>query len=754
MPRPSPVLSSPPPITPAPRSLTRCVTRSLVRCLWGLALLFAVGATLRGADLADGWQTANAAESAPVSTTGHSVATLITDTDTTDGKTPQHVALRLKLQDGWHTYWRNPGDAGEAPDVTVTADGALNGKTTTILWPTPHRIPDATLMSYAYTGDVVLPMVLALHPAQDETTASGPTTLKAHASWLVCENVCVPEEADLTVTLQPGPAHPSAQAALFTAAAEASPVPSPYAATVSADGVLSIHGAGLSARSVQDAWFMPDQRGLIDQAAPQAFAVQDGTVTLRLKRLPDFKPSQTLNGLLVLKDAAGSERALSLTAKPGAAVGGTPSAGGANTGAAPSLTGKLAQAGFLQQVAFAFLGGMILNLMPCVFPILAMKALSLARLGKAERRTQVTSAACYSLGVMVTFLALGGVMMGLRIAGAAADWGFQFQSPLFVTLVTWLLFAMALNLLGVFEFMPVTAGSSMTSHAHGHWHDIVTGILAVVVATPCTAPFMGVAIAGALSGPPAMGLIVFAAMGLGLAAPYLLLTTVPGLAARLPRPGAWMQYLRQFLAFPLLGSCVWLLWVAALEGGASVVLLLATGLVLLSFAAWIYGVAQVKLIQQGHTRTSTALHGLALLGLLAALALVPALRHQSAAPATGGGLTSGLPKGTEPFSEARLKELHAAGKPVFVDMTAAWCITCLVNERVALDIPGTQAAFAAHGVTVLRGDWTNHDPAISAFLKAHGRDGVPFYLYVPASGPEVVLPQILTPGLVTSTLEQ
>ncbi|WP_212373467.1 protein-disulfide reductase DsbD family protein [Acetobacter persici] len=712
-----------------------------------MALLFAVCATVGGAGLTGAWQQACAAESAPVSTTGHSVATLITDTDTTDGRAPLHVALRLKLQQGWHTYWRNPGDAGEAPAVTVTADGGATGKASTIIWPTPHRIPDASLMSYAYTGDVVLPMALALQPAAAQP--SGPTTLKAHASWLVCENVCVPEEADLSVTLQPGPAHPSAEAPLFAAAADATPVPSPYAATVAADGVLSVTGHGLSARSVQDAWFMPDQQGLIDQAAAQNFAAQDGGLTLHLKRLPDFAANQPLSGVLVLKDAAGSERALALSASPVAAA-----AQGASEATSSSFTGKLAQAGFLQQVAFAFLGGLILNLMPCVFPILAMKALSLARLGKAERRTQVTSAACYSLGVMVTFLALGGVMMGLRVAGAAADWGFQFQSPLFVTLVTWLLFAMALNLLGVFEFMPVTAGSSLSTHTHGHWHDVVTGILAVVVATPCTAPFMGVAIAGALSGPPAMGLIVFAAMGLGLAAPYLLLTTVPGLAARLPKPGAWMQYLRQFLAFPLLGSCVWLLWVAALEGGASIVLLLATGLVLLGFAAWMYGVAQVKLIQQGHTRASTALHGLALLGLLGALALVPALRHQSAAPATSGSLTSGLPKGTEPFSEARLKELHAAGKPVFVDMTAAWCITCLVNEKVALDIPGTQAALAARGVTVLRGDWTNHDPAISAFLKAHGRDGVPFYLYVPANGPEVVLPQILTPGLVTSTITQ
>lgn len=722
----------------APSTGVRSLDRTVLRSFWSLRA-FALAALCAGVGgVFDLSHPAQASESAAVSTE-HSVATLITDTDTTDGTTPLHVALRLKLQPGWHTYWQNPGDAGEATAVALTADGHLTGKTDHIDWPTPQRIRDASLMSYAYTGDVVLPLTLPLQQVSDAKTPD--TTLKAHASWLVCASVCVPEEAELTLTLPAGAATPSAQAPLFARAAQATPVPSPYQASISSDGTLRLTGQDLSPRAVKEAWFMPDKPGLIDQAAPQTEQIEDGSILFHLKRLPDFAVSQPLSGIVVLKDAAGSEHALTQTA---AAI----------AGPAPSVsagTSGLQTVGFLQQVAFAFLGGLILNLMPCVFPILAMKALSVAKLGKAERRTQITSAGCYALGVMVTFLALGGIMMALRVAGAAEGWGFQFQSPLFVTAITWLLFAMALNLLGVFEFLPVSVGGSATPR-HGHLHDVLTGILAVVVATPCTAPFMGVAIAGALSGPPVAGLSVFAAMGLGLAAPYLLLTTVPGLAARMPRPGPWMQYLRQFLAFPLLGSCVWLLWVASLEGGASVVLLLATGLVLLGFAAWLYGVAQARLIQQGHTRTNAALHGLALMGLLAALALLPALRH----PATGQAASSasGLPKGVEPFTEARFKELKAAGKPVFVDMTAAWCITCLVNERVALDVPSTQAAFAAQGITTLRGDWTNHDPAISAFLKAHGRDGVPFYIYSPAHGPDTVLPQILTPGLVIGTIEQ
>ncbi|MCG4259761.1 thioredoxin family protein [Acetobacter senegalensis] len=743
--------SVPPDQTAAPR------TRAVLRSLWAagaFALLAAVAMVAAEACLPQ----AQAAESAAVSTE-HSVATLITDSDTADGSTPLRVALRLKLQPGWHTYWQNPGDAGEATAVTITAEGGLTGKTDAIQWPTPQRIRDASLMSYAYTGDVVLPLSLPLHAAKEaasaeKTSATGagsgtgaPTTLKAHASWLVCASVCVPEEADLSLPLATGAPHPSAQTPLFEAATQATPVPSPYTATLAADGTLRVSGQDLSPRAVKEAWFMPDKPGLIDQAAPQNEAVQNGAVELHLKRLPDLASTQSLSGILVLKDAAGSEHALYQTAKP--APGAT--AGVAARGGSATAASSLTQAEFGQQVVFAFLGGLILNLMPCVFPILAMKALSVAKLGKAERRTQITSAGCYALGVMVTFLALGGLMMALRVAGAAEGWGFQFQSPVFVTLITWLLFGMALNLLGVFEFMPVSGGVSGTPR-HGHWHDVLTGILAVVVATPCTAPFMGVAIAGALSGPPVAGLAVFAAMGLGLAAPYLLLTAIPGLAARMPRPGPWMQYLRQFLAFPLLGSCVWLLWVAALEGGASVVLLLATGMVLLSFAAWLYGVAQTRLIQQGHTRTNAALHGLALLGLLGALALIPALLHQQGS-AAASPQTSALPKGVEPFSTARFEALKAAGKPVFVDMTAAWCITCLVNERVALDVPATQQAFAKQGITVLRGDWTNHDPAISAFLKERGRDGVPLYIYSPAHGPEVTLPQILTPGLVISTLE-
>ena len=672
-----------------------------------------------------------AAESPQVKT-GHSIASLITASDTVDAHSRLHIALRLQLQNGWHTYWQNPGDAGDPPAITIKADGALQGSTQTIQWPVPQRIPDSSLMSYAYTGDVILPLELPLQSADQK---SDKVNITAHASWLVCEHVCVPEEADLALTLGKGTPAPSAQAPLFEQTLQHMAVPSPYTATFSSNGILQLTGKDLSPTSVSDAWFMPEQQGKIAEAAAQKPIISNGSVTLHLKPTADFSALPSLSGIVVLKDKAGTERALQVKANPGTVTD-------------TSENTRTVSAGFMRQMLFAFIGGLILNLMPCVFPILAMKALAITRLGHAARQEQILSAACYAGGVIGSFTLLGATMMAARLTGSAAGWGFQFQSPLFVGMICWLLFAMALNLLGVFSFSAVSINSAPHTH-HSLWNDILTGVLAVVVASPCTAPFMGVAIAGALSGPPIAGLTVFAALGLGLALPYLLIAIFPSCARMLPRPGAWMIYLRQFLAFPLLASCVWLLWVATLEGGASIVALLGSGMVLLGGAAWVYGLAQTRQNTLSD-RKRFALHGLALLALLGALSLLPVLRQQAAAPSSTQGMT--LPEGVEAFSTTRLQTLHDSGKGVFVDMTAAWCITCLVNERVALDVPEVREAFKTQNVTLLRGDWTTHDAAITAFLRQHGRDGVPFYLFIPANGAPITLQQVLTPGLVIKTI--
>jgi thiol:disulfide interchange protein DsbD len=340
--------------------------------------------------------------------------------------------------------------------------------------------------------------------------------------------------------------------------------------------------------------------------------------------------------------------------------------------------------------------------------------------------------------VLVTFAGLAGALLAAREAGIAAGWGFQFQSPVFVAVLAWLLFGIGLNLSGVYEIGHGLAGAGHGLAARGgHLGSFFTGLLAVVVATPCTAPFMGVAVAAALGAPAMIGVLIFLAMGLGLASPTLMLAALPGAARWAPRPGRWMVVLRQALAFPMYGASAWLVWVASQETGSGGVLAILAGLVLLGFAAWAYGAA--------HGR-----HGAgARFGRVAALAAVvgalAALRPLAdSAPATRAETAE---SGVEPFSTERLAELRAEGRPVFVNMTAAWCVTCKINESVAITTPAVRAAFDAGNVAYLKGDWTRQDPEITAFLRAHGREGVPLYVYFPPDhGAPTVLPQILTQG--------
>ncbi|MFS3135701.1 protein-disulfide reductase DsbD family protein [Gluconacetobacter sacchari] len=677
-----------------------------------------------------------AAESA-AQTSERDVATLVADTDHYRPGAALHVGLRLRLKPGWHTYWINPGDAGEAPTLSVQASGGAGGASGAIAWPAPERLRDGPLMSYGYTGDVLLPAELRPSGAGD-----APMVLKATAEWLVCAAVCVPEQGQFTLTLPPGEPAPSAEAPLFARAAAARPVASPFAATIAPDGTLRLTGEGLTRAAVREAWFMPLTTGAIDQDADQALTVADGTLTLALKPGDAFHAAPTLDGVLMLRDPAGETRALSVSARPGPAM--------ASAGAAVPAPDRAV--GGARMLLLAFAGGLILNLMPCVFPVLMMKAMALTRLAGAHVMARLAGAGAYAAGVVGAFMVLGGVMLALRAAGAVAGWGFQFQSAAFVAAVCWLLFAVALNLLGVFGMgngIAALGGAGVTRG--GYMGDAMTGVLAVLVATPCTAPFMGAAIAGALTAPAWMAMAVFVAMGAGLAAPYLVLAGVPALARHLPRPGAWMDILRQALAFPILATCVWLMWVLALQAGATAIAVLGAGLVLVGLAAWLTGLAQGMAMGDGPARRVRLCRALALTALALAVAMLPGLRAGRA----GTGLVASGPAGTEAFSPARLAALQAQGRPVFVDMTAAWCISCLVNERVALSSAPVQAAFRDRHVVYMKGDWTNRDTTISAFLEAHGRAGVPFYVYYPPGNTQGrVLPQILTSGLVLEALKE
>ena len=671
-----------------------------------------------------------AEEESNLVSTPHDTASLVSATDGFVPGQDLRLGLRLRLAPGWHSYWSNPGDAGEAPTIAITASGAASGTAGTIDWPAPRRLPDGPLMSYGYTGDVVLPVTLR---PSGQAGAAGSLHLAATADWLACANVCVPEHGVFRLDLpqlqgagqaassdqaaSSSQAAPSSQAPLFAVAQARRPLPSPFPAALSRDGVLTLSGSGLGPQSVRDAWFFPSAPGLIDQAAAQKVSVTPGQVAIALRPVPGASGAKPLDGLVVLRDPAGNESFLSVDAPPGTAASGTAT----GWSALPRL------------MLLALLGGIVLNLMPCVFPVLAMKALALSRMSGAARREMRLSAGFYTAGVMVAFAALGALMLGLRAAGSAVGWGFQFQSAVFVAGTCWLLFAVGLNLAGLFEIGAGVAGVGQgLAGRRGHGGDFAIGLLAVLVATPCTAPFMGVAIAGAFAAPAVIGMAVFLAMGVGLALPYVVFALLPGLAARLPRPGTWMVVLRQALAFPVFASCAWLAWVTSIEGGDHGVLVLASGMVLLALAGWLLGLSQRLRAGRAVSMTGAAIC------TLAALALLPSL-----AGARLPGMK--LDAGAEAFSETRLAALRSEGRPVFVDMTAAWCVTCLVNERIALSPATVRTAFAAHHVATLRGDWTSRDARITDFLRAHDRDGVPFYVYYPSGGGAGrVLPQILT----------
>jgi thiol:disulfide interchange protein DsbD len=661
-----------------------------------------------------GWAQESAAVTSPRAT-----VTLLADRSAVAPGEPFRLMLHQRLAPGWHTYWQNPGDAGAPPEITF--DWARPGwEAGPLQFPAPSRKPFGPLMNFGYSGEVAL--LLDVTPPRDLRPGDY-VTITADATWLVCADVCIPEEGRFTLGLDVAAAALPAHAARFREAEAALPRAAPFEARFAfagPRGALTIRGQGFSPAAIREASFFPDAPGVIDNAPEQRLTRREGEITLDLTRGPAEPPAR-LAGVLTLTDAAGVRGAYLVEATPG--------------GPPPASPLPL-----WQVLAFAALGGLILNLMPCVFPVLAMKAMAMAKLGGAARGAIRAEAAAYTAGVVVTFLAVGGAMLALRAAGAGAGWGFQFTYPAFVAGMAWLMLAVGLNLSGVFQVGGSIGAGQGLAERGGAVGSFFTGVLAVVVATPCTAPFMATAIGAALVMPPAATLAIFGAMGLGLALPYALLGVFPAVGRFLPRPGAWMERLRQFLAFPMYAAAAWLVWVLAQQSGPDGVLTALVGAVLVALAAWAWGVAQ----QSGRTprRLSEAL---ALAAVLGALALLPLL---GTAPPAAAAATQG-----EAWSASRLAELRAEGRPVFVNLTAAWCISCKVNERVAIQTDAVQRAFEAGGVVQLTGDWTRGDAAITALLREHGRDGVPLYLLYPAGGgAPLILPQILTEGILLGAL--
>lgn len=651
----------------------------------------------------------------PSVTSPRATVSLVTETDQVAPGQPFRLGLRFRLAPGWHIYWSNPGDAGTPPDLALTL--SPGGQAGDIAWPAPVRLPQGPVMSFGYRGNVLLPVTVI------PSAAPSALDIEAKASWLVCHEDCIPEEGVFRLTLASGRPAPSAEAPLFADADRRMPVSSPFPATITADGRLSL--SGVSAASVHDAWFFPAVWGQVDQSAAQPLEKARDSLSLALKPGPEFKPDAPLTGVLVIDDPSGGQSFLSVTAHPGAASN------------APAW----------RMLGLALLGGLVLNLMPCVFPILAIKAMAVAQLSGAQKAIVRAQGLAYLAGVLIAFAALAAVTLAARATGQALGWGGQFQSPAFVAAMAWLLFAIGLNLSGVFSLGQGVAGIGQDlTQRKGMVGSLFTGLLAVVVATPCTAPFMGAAIATAITQRPPLLVATFLALGLGFAAPFAVLAAAPSLATLLPRPGRWMDVLKQTLAFPMYAAAGWLIWVESRQSGSDGLALAIAGVVLVGMACWAWGQAQAA--DGGWGRRLAGVASVAAVLTAAVVLAGLGTASVSSAAATGGEAAA------EKFSAARLAALRAEGRPVFVNMTASWCVICLVNERVALGTETVRHEFARRGIDYLKGDWTRRDPEITAFLREHARDGVPLYVFYPGGhAPPSVLPQILTEATVLTEID-
>jgi len=688
-----------------------------------------------------------AAAAQPVNT-GHIQAELVAATQGIAPGQTIHVALRQKIQKDWHTYWRNAGDSGEATKITWTLPPGWTASDFT--WPTPHRLPVGPLVNYGYEGEVLLPVALTA-PA---TAKVGETvTLTGKAAFLVCADICVPEDAvlklHLPVTAAPAPADPQWGGKITQTLAEA-PKPAGLTGAFEKQGEvvkLAITGPALKGADLSGAYFYPFLGTVIDHAKPQPIDRGPDGLTLTLTSGYDFQsptPPKALAGVIALNGKAYEVNAAPGPIPPGAGGLGPPPVKAAVPAGAANL--GLASAAF-----FAFVGGLILNLMPCVFPVLAMKAASLAGHGghEAEARRQGLA---FGVGVLATFLGLAALLIALRAAGNQLGWGFQLQDPPVVAALALLMLAVALNLSGLFEVGTSLQGvGTGLASGGGLAGSFFTGVLAVVVAAPCTAPFMGPAVGWALTQPPSAALVVFLGLAVGFALPFVAVAFVPGLLARLPRPGAWMETFKKALAFPMYGTVAWLVWVLTVQVGSDAVPRILGAGILLAAAAWIVGAAQKQAVMGGRPVVLVSLAALLAVVAIGGGAFWPQYTL-AATPDAAGADAAHLDY--EPYTPARLAALQAEGRPVLVNYTAAWCVSCQVNDRVALSTGAVAEALKRNNAVYLKADWTKRDTAIANELASFGRAGVPLYLVYGAKGGEpVILPSILTTGVVVKALD-
>lgn len=646
------------------------------------------------------------------------------------------AGLDFELEPGWHVYWQNAGDSGEPPTVEWKLPPGMTAEA--LQFPAPTRLPLGPLMDFGYENEVVFPVPMQLaadfHPVQTRTP------LAAHVGWLVCREVCIPGKADLSVTrpaLAAPPGSPQIDAAAEARiAAFQKKLPQPLPAGDAAHFRPTSRGFELelsTGSSQSSAQFFPLDETVIADAAPQPVRPLPNGVAIALTKDENAQGApQQLNGLVELANGVAYE--VHATA--------------AAAGAAGPFAASTSAGGLLEIAGLAFLGGLILNLMPCVFPVLFIKALALVQSSTQERHRTRAHGWVYTLGILVSFWAVVAVLLILRAAGRQLGWGFQFQSPVFLALMAMLLFFLGLALAGQFEIgLSLTSAGGSLAQKHGYAGSFFTGVLAMIVATPCTAPFMGAAVGYALAHSAVVSFVIFSALALGLASPYLVLAYFPGWARALPKPGAWMEVLKQAVAVPVFATVIWLVWVFTQLAGSAALIGLLAAFLLLAVAGWFLG--------RWPDKAAAAVAG----SLIIAAAIASSIwtidqfgeQHTRTLPRL---VDKDAPGAWQPFTSTALEQARTQGHPVFVDFTASWCLSCQVNERLILDRADVEQRLHDSGATLLRADWTNQDPVITQALAGLGRSGVPTYALYPAdpAAPPHVLPEVLTPGIVLDAL--
>jgi thiol:disulfide interchange protein len=637
------------------------------------------------------------------------------------------AGIHFRLEKGWHIYWQNPGDSGAPPQIQWSLPSGIQAGP--ILWPAPQHIQVGPLVNYGYENDVLLPVAFQINPS----FLANKLPLKANVSWLVCSDICIPGKASLRLDIPMGDSSEDSQwKPLFEKAQDSLPVTAP--ASWDLKGTLDKDSFHLSAKNL-DAQFssvavFPLIGDEVDNSAQPVVSINKTSFQYQIKRSDRLTNNVSdFPAVVVLHNASGAPLAFHLDFAL----------------SAPSVV-TAASGAIALSLFFAFVGGLLLNLMPCVFPVLSIKVMSIMGMSGEQRTNVRKMGVAYSLGILVSFWALVAGLLLLRIGGRQIGWGFQLQSPKFVLVLACVLFIFGLNLLGMFEIGgSFTGAGSSLANKKGLLGSFFTGVLATLVATPCSAPFMGSAVGFALTQTPFVVFLIFTMIAVGLALPYLLISFIPEIGRYLPKPGVWMETFKELMSFLIFGTVIWLAWVLSLQASISGVMILLCAFLGIGFAAWIA-------FRWNRSKFASRLAWVVGAFVIAGSAYVvkPMLANAVSGVTHEDGLV------WEKFSPEKLAEYRSKGQPVFLDFTAAWCVSCQVNEMVVFHNEEVRQKLRDSGVILMKADWTNEDPVITKMLASFGRNGVPFYVIYgkEKDAPADPLPEIINAGIVLRELEK